>query len=80
MYDRLNSSNNSNDGRITQHIQERHYKRKWSEELSQERHKKKMNNQKNLLDRPPLSIMRRTKLVRTVCGPPTLAECTNCKR
>ena len=31
MYDRLNESNNSNDGKEIQHIQERQYKRKWSD-------------------------------------------------
>ena len=31
MYDRLNDTNNSNDGRGIQHDQERQFKRKWSE-------------------------------------------------
>ena len=31
MYDRLNDSNNSNDGRDIKHVQERPQKRKWHE-------------------------------------------------
>ena len=34
MYGRLNDSNNSNDGRGVQHVQERQYKRKRSEKIS----------------------------------------------
>ena len=39
IHDRLNDSNNSNDGRERQHIQERQNKRKWSEKSSYERPK-----------------------------------------
>ena len=41
MYDRLNELNNSNDIREIQHIQERQYKRKWSDKSSNERPRKK---------------------------------------
>ena len=40
MYDRLNVSSISNDGREAQHIQERQCKRKWSEKFSNENLKK----------------------------------------
>ena len=39
IHDRLNDSNNSNDGRERQHIQERQNKSKWSEKSSFERPK-----------------------------------------
>ena len=46
MYDRLNESKNSNDGRGIQHIQERQYKRKWSDKSEYERPRKKLDSQK----------------------------------
>ena len=46
MYDRLNDSNNSNDGRNVKHEQERPQKRKWSETSSYERNKKRPEYQK----------------------------------
>ena len=39
MYDRLNDSNNSNDGRNIKHVQERPEKRKWSEKTSYDKNK-----------------------------------------
>ena len=46
MYDRLNDSNNSNDGRNVKHVQERPQKRKWSKKCSYERNKKRPEYQK----------------------------------
>ena len=46
VYDRLNEANNSNDGKEIQHIQERQYKRKWSDKSSYERPRKKTDSQK----------------------------------
>ena len=46
MYDRLNESNNSNDGKDIQHIEERQYRRKWSDKPSYERPWKKPDSQK----------------------------------
>ena len=40
MYDRLYESNNSNDDREIQHIQEQQHKRKWSDKSSYEKPKK----------------------------------------
>ena len=40
MYDRLNDSNNSNDGRDVKHVQERPQKRKWQEKTSYEKNKR----------------------------------------
>ena len=45
MYDRLNDSNNSNDGRPVKHVQERPLKRKWSEKSGYERNKKRPDYQ-----------------------------------
>ena len=80
MYDRVNESNNSNDGREIQHVQERQYKRKWSNKFSYERPRKKPNSQK-----PKYKDNRCGQ-----CGPPNWprmnncsaksAECRNCKR
>ena len=46
MYDRLNYSNNSNDGRNIKHVQERPSKRKWSEKASYDKNKKRPEYQK----------------------------------
>ena len=40
MYDRLNESTNSNDGKEIQYIQERQFKRKWSDKSSYQRSRK----------------------------------------
>ena len=40
MYDRVNDSNNSNDGRDVKHVQERPQKGKWPEKSSYERNKR----------------------------------------
>ena len=41
MYDRLNESNNSNVGKEIKHVQERPYKRKWTDKTDQDKLKKK---------------------------------------
>ena len=41
MYDRLNDSNNSNDGREIKHVQERPHKRKWTEKANADKMKKR---------------------------------------
>ena len=41
MYDQLNDSNISNDGRDVKHVQEWPQKRKWSEKSSYERNKRR---------------------------------------
>ena len=40
MYDRLNESNNSNDGKEIKHVQERPYKRKWTDKTDQDKLRK----------------------------------------
>ena len=39
MYDRLNESNNSNDGKEIKHVQEQPYKRKWTDKTNQDKSK-----------------------------------------
>ena len=46
MYDRLNDSNNSNDGKEIKHVQERPYKRKWTEKTDADKMKKRPEYQK----------------------------------
>ena len=46
MYDRLNDSNNSNDWREIKHVQERPYKRKWTEKTDADKMKKRPDYQK----------------------------------
>ena len=46
LYDRLNESNNANDGKEIQHIQEQPYKRKFSDKSSYKRPRKKPDSQK----------------------------------
>ena len=47
LYDRLNDSNNSNDAREIKHVQERPYKRKWTDKNNAERTKKWPEYQKS---------------------------------
>ena len=46
MYDRLNESNNSNDGKKIKHVQERPHKRKWTDKTDQDKLKRQKENQK----------------------------------
>ena len=48
MYDRLNNSKNSNDGRGRQHVQERLYKQKWSEKSSYEKSRRNRTFKKQI--------------------------------
>ena len=45
VYDRLNDSNNSNNGREIKHVQERPYKRKWTEKTDADKMKKRTEYQ-----------------------------------
>ena len=46
MYDRLNESNNSTDGKEIEHVQERPYKRKWTDRTDQDKSKRRLENQR----------------------------------
>ena len=45
MYDRLNESNNSNDGKEIKHVQELSYKRKWTDKTDQDKSKRRPEKQ-----------------------------------
>ena len=66
MYDRLNDSNNSNDGKEIKHVQERPYKQKWTDKSDTDRTKKKLEHEKQ---RQLMRTLRGTKLVNTTCIP-----------
>ena len=46
MYDRENELINSNDGKEIKHVQERPYKRKWTEKTDQDKLKRRPENQR----------------------------------
>ena len=46
IYDRLNGSNHSNDGKEIKHVQERPYKRKWTDKTDQDKLKRRPENQR----------------------------------
>ena len=48
MYDRLNESNNSNDGKEIKHVQERPHKRKWTDKTDQDKSKRRPEKIKNI--------------------------------
>ena len=70
MYDRLNDSNNSNDGKEIKHVQERPYKRKWTEKNRCRQNEEKTRIPKTKTKRQSLWTMRSTRS----------AECRKCKR
>ena len=80
MHDRLNDSNNSNDGREIQHIQERQYKRKWSDKSSYERPIKKPDSQKQKYKDNRCGQCGAPNWFRMHNCPAKSAECRNCKR
>ena len=64
-YDRLIDSNNSNDGKEIKHVQERAYKRKWSDKSCTDRTKKKTGIPKVKAKGYPMQTVRGTKIVET---------------
>ena len=45
-YDRINESNNSNDGKENKHVQDRPYKREWTDKTDQDKSKRRPENQR----------------------------------
>ena len=80
MYDRLNDSNNSNDGRNVEHVQERPQRRKWSEKSSYERIKKRPEYQKQRYKDNRWGQCGTPNLSRQHICPARIAECRNCKK
>ena len=80
MYDGLNVSNNSNYGREIKHVQERQYKRKWTEKRDAERTKKRPENRKQKPKDNRCGQYGSPNWSRQHICPAKTAECRNCKR
>ena len=80
MYDRLNDSNNSNDGKNIKHVQERPQKRKWSEKSSYERNKKRTEYQRSKYKDNRCGQCGTPNWSRQHICPARTVECRNCKK
>ena len=80
MYDRLNESNNSNDGKEIKHVQERPHKRKWTDKTDQDKLKRRPENQKNKQRDNRCGQCGAPNWTRQHICPAKMAECRNCKR
>ena len=80
-YDRLNDSNNSNDGRDVKHVQERPQKRKWQEKPSYEKNKRSPEyHKKNIKITGADNVEHQTRQDSIYVPPNPLVECRNCKK
>ena len=80
MYDQLNDSNNSNDGRNVKHVQESPQKRKWSENASYERNKKRPEYQKQRYKDNRGGQCGAPNWSRQHICPAGTVECRNCRK
>ena len=80
MYDRLNDSNNSNDGRNIKHVQERPRKRKWSEKTSYDKNKKRPEYQKPRYKDNRCGQCGAPNWSRQHICPAKSVDCRNCKK
>ena len=80
MYDRLNDSNNSNDGKEIKHVQERPYKRKWTEKTDADKMKKRPEFQKQKPKDNRCGQCGAPNWSRQDICPAKSAECRKCKR
>ena len=80
MYDRLNDSNNSNDGRNIKHVQERPRKRKWSEKASYDKNKKRPEYQKPRYKDNRCGQCGAPNWSRQQKCPSKSVDCRNCKK
>ena len=80
MYDRLNDSNNSNDGRDIKHVQERPQKRKWSERPVYERNKRRPHYHKERYIDNRCGQCGAPNWTRQHICPAKLVECRTCKK
>ena len=80
MYDRLNESNNSNDGKEIKHLQERPYNRKWTEKTEQDKSKRRPENQRYKQRDNRCGQCGAPNWTRQHMCPVKMAECRNCKR
>ena len=80
MYDRLNDSNNSNDGRDIKHVQERPQKRKWTERPVYERNKRRPDCHKERHKDNRCGQCGALNWTRQHICPAKSVECRNCKK
>ena len=80
MYDRLNDSNNSNDGKEMKHVQERPYKRKGTEKTDADKMKKTPEYQKQKPKDNGCGQCGAPNWSRQHICPAKSAECRKCKR
>ena len=80
MYDRLNDSNNSNNGREIKHVQERPYKRKWTNKTDAVKTKKRPDYQKQKPQDNRCGQCGAPNWSRQHICPAKSAECRKCKR
>ena len=80
MYDRLNDSNNSNDRKEIQHVQEGQYKRKWSDKSNYGRPRKKPDYQRIKYKANRCGQCGALNWSRQHNCPAESTECRNCKR
>ena len=78
MYDRLKDSKNSNDGREIKHVQERPYKRKWTEKADADKTKKRPEYQKQKPKNNRCGQCGAPNWSRQHICPAQLAECRKC--
>ena len=80
MYDRLNDSNNSNDGRDIKHVQERPQKRKWHEKTSYDKNKRRPEYNKERFKDNRCGQCGMPNWTRQHICPAKTVECRNCKK
>ena len=80
MYDRLNDSNNLNDGRDIKHVKERPQKRKWTERPVYERNKKRPDYHKERHKDNRCGQCGAPNWTRQHICPAKSVECRNCKK
>ena len=80
MYDRLNESNNSIDGKVIKHVQGRTYKKKWTDKTDQDNLKRRMENQRFKQRYNRCRQCSAPNWTRQHMCPAKMAECRNCKR
>ena len=80
MYDRLNDSNNSNDGRDIKHVQERPQKRKWHEKTSYDKNKRRPEYNKERYKDNRCGQCGTPNGTRQHICPAESVECRNCKK
>ena len=80
MYDRLNDSNHSNDGRDVKHVQERPQKRKWQEKTSYEKNKRRPEYHKERYKDNRCGQCGTPNWTRQHICPAKSVECRNCKK